>query len=69
METKFPRLRKPAALADRIDGWRVCGLGGGDKGRVFYVVMVERTKAPHATFRLMSPMLRGNVHTATDKAH
>jgi hypothetical protein len=44
VETKFLRLRKPAALGDRIDGWRVCWLGGWDKCRVFYVVMVERTK-------------------------
>jgi hypothetical protein len=43
VETKFLRLRQPAALGDRIDGWRVCWLGGWDRGRVFYVVMVERT--------------------------
>ena len=24
VETKFLRLRQPAALGDRIDGWRVC---------------------------------------------
>ena len=27
---------------DRIDGWRVCWQGGWDKGKVFYMVMVER---------------------------
>jgi hypothetical protein len=42
METKFLRLRQPARLGDRIDGWRVCWLGGWDRGRLFYVVMVER---------------------------
>jgi hypothetical protein len=42
METKFLRLRQPATLGDRIDGWRVCWLGGWDRGRLFYVVMVER---------------------------
>src|ERR1700730_7096747 len=30
VETKFLRLRQPAALGDRIDGWRVCWLGGWD---------------------------------------
>jgi hypothetical protein len=29
-------------LGDRIEGWRVCWLGGWDKGRVLFVVMVER---------------------------
>jgi hypothetical protein len=42
VETKFLRLRQPAKLGERIDGWRVCWLGGWDRGRVFYVVMVER---------------------------
>ena len=28
--------------AIRIDGWRVCWLSGWDKGKVFFVVMVER---------------------------
>jgi hypothetical protein len=42
METKFLRLRQPARLGDRIDGWRVCWLGGWDRGRLFYLVMVER---------------------------
>ena len=30
-----------AALGDRIDGWRVCWLGGWDRCRVFFLVMVE----------------------------
>jgi hypothetical protein len=42
VETKFLRLFKPVALGDRIDGWRVCRIGGWDKGRVVFVVMVER---------------------------
>jgi hypothetical protein len=44
IETKFLRLCNPAALGDRIDGWRVCWIGGWDKCRVFFFVMVER---PH----------------------
>ena len=36
-------LTAPAGtLGDRIDGWRVCWLGGWDRGRLFYVVIVER---------------------------
>jgi hypothetical protein len=38
IQTKFLRLRKPVALGDRIDDWRVCWLGGWDKCRVFFVV-------------------------------
>ena len=43
VETKFLRLRNPPKLGDRVDGWRVCWLGGWDRGRVFFVVMVERS--------------------------
>ena len=28
VETKFLRLRQPVELGDRINGWRVCWLGG-----------------------------------------
>ena len=28
VETKFLRLLEPVALGDRIDGWRVCWVGG-----------------------------------------
>jgi hypothetical protein len=43
LETKFLHLRRPAALGEALpDGWRVTWLGGWDKGRVFFVVMVVR---------------------------
>jgi len=42
IRTQFLRLRSPVSLGDRIEGWRVCWLGGWDKGRIFFVVMVER---------------------------
>jgi len=42
VQTRFLRFRKRAVLGDRIDGWSVCWLGGWDKGKVFFVVMVER---------------------------
>jgi len=45
IQTKFLWLRRPASLDDRIDGWRVCWLGGWDRCRVFFVVMVVREYA------------------------
>lgn len=42
IQTKFLRLRRPAAIGDRIDGWRVSWLGGWDRYRVFFIVMVEK---------------------------
>ena len=38
IRTKFLRLRKAPRLGDRMDGWRVCWLGGWDRGRIFFVV-------------------------------
>ena len=43
VETKFLRLRQPATRGDRIDGWRVCWVGGWDRGKIFFVVMVSRS--------------------------
>jgi len=43
IETKFVRLRQPVPLAHCIDGWRVCWLGGWDRGRLFYVVMLKKS--------------------------
>jgi hypothetical protein len=42
IETKFLRLFQRASVGDRIDGWRVCWVGGWDKCRIIFVVMVER---------------------------
>ena len=44
IETKFLHLRAAVEWGHNIDGWRVCWLGGWDKGRVFYVVMAMRVK-------------------------
>jgi hypothetical protein len=49
VETKYLRLRKPVELGHEIGGWNVCWLGGWDKGRVFYVVMLVRLKAETCT--------------------
>jgi len=40
LETKYLHLRQPVPQGHRIDGW----LGGWDKQRVFFVVMVVRVK-------------------------
>jgi 6-phosphogluconolactonase len=45
VKTKFLRLRQPVELGHRIDGWRVCWLGGWDRQQIFYVVMVSRVKS------------------------
>jgi hypothetical protein len=42
VETKFLRLFRAVELGDDIDNWRVCWLGGWDKCRVLFVVMVKR---------------------------
>jgi hypothetical protein len=44
IDSKYLHLRKPVELGYEISGWHVCWLGGWDKGRVFYVVMVVRVK-------------------------
>jgi hypothetical protein len=41
VQTRFLRLREPVSLGDRIDGWRVCWVGGWDKGKALFIVMVE----------------------------
>jgi hypothetical protein len=44
VETTFLRLFKAVSIGDRIDGWRVCWVGGWDKCRVLFVVMIERVR-------------------------
>ena len=43
-ETKYLRLSQPVELGHRIGRWRVTWLGGWDKQRVFFMVMVLRWK-------------------------
>jgi len=45
IQTKLLRLQSSVALGDQIDGWQVCWLGGWDKCRVFFVVMVVKEYA------------------------
>ncbi len=42
LETKFLRLPRPVEVGEQIDGWQVCWLGGWDKARIFFFVMVFR---------------------------
>jgi hypothetical protein len=42
VQTKFLHLFREVATGDHIDGWRVCWIGGWDKCRVVFVMMVER---------------------------
>ena len=44
LETKYLHLRQPVPLGHPMHGWRVCWLGGWDKQRVFFVVMLVRVK-------------------------
>jgi hypothetical protein len=44
VQTKFLWLFREAAINDHIDGCRPCWIGGWDKCRVLFVVMVERPK-------------------------
>ena len=42
VQTKFLRLTHAVPLGHRIEGWRVCWVGGWDRCRVLFVVMLER---------------------------
>ena len=42
IRSKFLWLSKAHQLGDRMNGWRVCWLGGWDKDRIWFVVMAER---------------------------
>jgi hypothetical protein len=45
VQTKFLWLREPVAIGDRVGRWRVCWIGGWDRCRVFFVVMVVKEYA------------------------
>ena len=70
VETKFLRLFRAVELGDDVDGWRVCWLGGWDKCRVLFVVMVERVtdmpgREPSPASRDCAP--RGCDHVGKEK--
>ena len=42
METKFLSLRHPVELGSRFDDWQVSRVGGWDRHRHFYLVMLVK---------------------------
>ena len=42
METKYLSLRNPVQLGSWFDEWQVCWLGGWNKHRHFYLVMLVK---------------------------
>ncbi len=47
MQTKFLWLSRAAKVGEAIDGWQVFWVGGWDRCRVFFVVIVMKKR--HAT--------------------
>jgi hypothetical protein len=42
IETKYLRLRTSVTLNSRLGDWRVCWLGGWEKHRLYFLVMLVR---------------------------
>ena len=42
MDTRYLRLRTSVTLNSRFGDWRVCWLGGWEKHRMYYLVMLVR---------------------------
>jgi hypothetical protein len=42
LETRFLRLRTPVTLGSRFGDWHVCWLGGWNKHRLGFMVMLVR---------------------------
>jgi hypothetical protein len=57
VETKFLRLSQAVEFGTEKerDGWQVCWLGGWDKHRLFYLVMVMRVKGETQSWVMESP--------------
>ena len=48
LETKFFRLRTAVALGSRLDDWQACWLGGWQKHRLYYLVMLVKVPKQEA---------------------
>jgi hypothetical protein len=48
METKFLRLRTPVEFGSQFGDWRVCWLGGWERFRLYYLVMLVKAPLPCA---------------------
>lgn len=46
LETKYLRLRTPVTLGSRFGEWQVRWLGGWNRDRLFYLVMLVKLRAP-----------------------
>jgi hypothetical protein len=51
LETKFLRLRTPVTVGSRFGDWQVCWLGGWNKHRFGFMVMVVRV-SPQSSHHL-----------------
>ena len=63
METKFLRLRTPVEVGSRFDDWSVCWLGGWEKHRLYYLVMLVKLQPQfrrQAPTQLASPEKRSS---------
>jgi hypothetical protein len=66
METKFLRLRTPVELGSQFGDWSVCWLGGWQKHRMYYLVMLVQLK-PRLS-RLRAGSGTGRVGSAGGRA-
>jgi hypothetical protein len=55
METKFLRLRTPVELCSRFGDWSVCWLGGWQKHRMYYLVMLVKLDPQDFPFAVRLP--------------
>jgi hypothetical protein len=69
VQTRFLRLYEPAVLGDHIDGWQVCWVGGWDKGKVVFVVMVERVVRGGGPTPLDHPVIAHREETGAAAVH
>jgi hypothetical protein len=42
LETKYLRLRTPVTIGSRFGDWEVCWLGGWQRHRLYYLVMLVK---------------------------
>jgi hypothetical protein len=45
-ETKFLRLKAPVTIGSRFGDWSVCWMGGWNRDRLSYLVMLVRVTKP-----------------------
>jgi hypothetical protein len=55
METEYRRLPMPVTLGSRFGDWRVCWLGGWERHRIYYLVMLVRVADGEESFKKETP--------------